>query len=85
MSKQYRVKTEYEGVYLRTCARRILPDGTRDQCYDIVFKVDGISIWEKAGYTSEGVTLEDAVRYRAERKALLSQPRPLVKNIPTIN
>lgn len=85
MSKQYRVKTEHEGVYLRTCARRILPDGTRDQCYDIVFKVDGISIWEKAGYTSEGVTLEDAVRYRAERKALLSQPRPSVKNIPTIN
>lgn len=85
MAKQYRVKTEYEGVYLRTCARRILPDGTHDQCYDITFKSDGIPIWEKAGYVSEGFTLEDAVRYRAERKALLSQPRPSVKNIPTIN
>ena len=85
MSKNYRVKTEYEGVYIRTCARKILPDGTHDQCYDIVFKVDGIHIWEKAGYVSEGFTLEDAVRYRAERKALLSHPRPSVKNVPTIN
>lgn len=85
MSKKYRVKTEHQGVYLRTCARRILPDGTHDQCYDIVFKVDGVHIWEKAGYVSDGFTLEDAVRYRAERKEQLSQPRPSVKNVPTIN
>lgn len=85
MSKRYRVKTEAQGVYLRTCAKKILPDGSHDLCYDIMIKVDGVNIWEKAGYVSEGFTLEDAIRYRAERKALLSQPRPSLKNVPTIN
>lgn len=79
-----RSKTGCEGVYLRKSARRLLSDGTPDQCYDITYRKDGKLVWEKVGWLSEGYTLEAAVQRRLER--LEQEPNPsCAANVPTID
>ena len=78
-----RIKTGCEGVYLRKSARRRLPDGTPDQCYDIVYRMEGKLVWEKVGWISEGCTIEMAAQRRLER--LGQAPDPASSRVPTIN
>ena len=62
-----RVKTRYVGVYTRTGKNRILSNGKPDKCFDILYTVNGRSIWEKVGWLSEGYRIFDAVELRAVR------------------
>ncbi len=62
-----RERTKYTGVYQRKhSTRRHL--GRQDVCFDITYKnADGKKIWEKIGWTSEGITAQMASSVRAER------------------
>ena len=75
-----RTLTAYPGVYQRLSSRRRLPDGQNpDVCYEIFYTdSDGNLRYEKIGWVSEGITLEQAAEIRAIRKAEQKQLR-LVK------
>lgn len=62
-----RVKTKYVGVYTREGLSRLSENGTPDICYDITYKKDGKTIFEKIGWESEGYTAEDAIEIRGNR------------------
>jgi len=58
--------TKYPGVYERKSDTR-MHNGKADICYDITYKRDGIKIWDKVGWVSEGYTAKTAANLRAER------------------
>jgi len=58
--------TKYPGVYERKSDTRT-HNGKVDVCFDITYKRDGIKIWDKVGWASEGYTAKTAANLRAER------------------
>lgn len=67
---EHRKLTTFPGVYARFSARRTLPDGQPDTCFEIFYYDPSKSKpihYEKAGWVSEGMTLEKAVELRKER------------------
>lgn len=58
--------TKYAGVYERKSDIR-MHNGKSDISFDITYKRDGIKIWEKIGWVSEGYTAKIASNLRAER------------------
>jgi integrase len=59
---------KFPGVYSRTGLNRPMHRGKPDTCFDISYKdQNGKKIWEKIGWSSEGITAAYANQIRAER------------------
>jgi len=70
--------TKYPGVYERKSDTRT-HNGKADVCFDITYKRDGIKIWDKVGWTSEGYTAKTAANLRAERLRTIRHGEELPK------
>lgn len=65
--KRERVK-RFLGVYQRISNKRPRVNGKPDVCYEITYKdTKGKKVWERVGWTSEGITAGYAAQLRAER------------------
>lgn len=62
------------GVYYRYAKNRIGIDGKPDKCYDILYKINGKTVYEKIGWASEGYTVDDAVAIHGVRVKALRHP-----------
>lgn len=69
-----RIKTRYVGIYYRYSEGRVLPSGKPDKCFDIHYKAGSKYIFEKAGWVSEGYTVDDAIELRGLRVKALRHP-----------
>ena len=59
---------KFPGVYSRTALNRPNHRGKPDLCFDISYKdQSGKKIWEKIGWSSEGITAAYASQIRSER------------------